>query len=132
MNVQSFLQELRSNALLSSNSTDQLLLGSPEKDLSKIAVCMFPTVQVIRQAQSRGADLLITHEPLFYGINGTSENSIVVQMKNKLLQTSLMAVYRYHDQAHLAVEDEIALGFISEIGLQGILKKTRYLSIAST
>lgn len=126
MNIQTFLKELRGNACFPVKSTDHLLVGNPEQNVSKIAVCMFPTVNVIRQAKLWHADLLITHEPLFYGRNNFSSSSNIIRAKNELLQNTELAIYRYHDQAHLADEDEIILGFMYEMGLQGRVTKTSY------
>ena len=47
---------------------DTLKCGSPYADVTKVAVAMFPTVDLIKEAHKWGAELLIVHEPAFITI----------------------------------------------------------------
>ena len=46
------------------DNTDTILVTIDNKDVKKVAVTMFPTVNVIKEASEWGADLLIVHELL--------------------------------------------------------------------
>ena len=45
---------------------DTLKAGSPEQDVTRVAVCCFDPPHVIRAAAAWGAQLLITHEPTYH------------------------------------------------------------------
>ena len=44
---------------------DTLKAGDPSREVTKAAVCCFATPKIIREAAAWGAQLLITHEPLY-------------------------------------------------------------------
>lgn len=48
------------------DSVDRIVIGDPEKDVSRIGVTWMSTFANVREAVSRGLDLLITHEPTFW------------------------------------------------------------------
>ena len=45
---------------------DTIKAGDPNTEVTKVAVSMFATVDIVRQAQDWGAQLLIVHEPTYY------------------------------------------------------------------
>jgi NIF3 (NGG1p interacting factor 3) len=47
-------------------TVDTIKLGDPSQPLKSIAVTFLASMEVIEQAVSLGANLLITHEPTFY------------------------------------------------------------------
>jgi len=70
MKIKDFMQALyesTDNAEQKYQDTcDRLKIGDGNADISKIAVTMFATANVIREASAWGANLLIVHEPTFY------------------------------------------------------------------
>ena len=44
--------------------------GDENREVTKIGVCMTATPDVLKAAKEWGAELLITHEPTFYGHQG--------------------------------------------------------------
>jgi putative NIF3 family GTP cyclohydrolase 1 type 2 len=77
------------------------------------------TADVIRRAQAIGANMIVTHEPTFYtGEDGTEwlAGDPVYEAKRRLLESSGMAVWRYHDHMHMARPDRIYEGLIEELG----------------
>ena len=102
-----------------SRTCDTLKAGSPETEVTKIAVCCFNTPKVIRAAAEWGAQLLITHEPTYYD-HWDNECTLPVGIaKRKLIESTGMAVYRYHDHPHMAPADLICEGEIKALGLGG-------------
>ena len=101
------------------NTCDTLKSGSPDKEVEKAAVTMFPTVEIIKQAHEWGAELLIVHEPLYYNhMDKHSDESAEVK-KRELLESTGMTVYRYHDHPHIAFPDMISVGMFEALGLEG-------------
>ena len=44
-----------------------LLVGSPDKEVHTVALALDATSEVIKEAASQGADLILTHHPLIFG-----------------------------------------------------------------
>ena len=90
---------------------DTLKAGDPEREVTRAAVAMFATPEVIREAAAWGAELLIVHEPTYYNHwDEHSENWLELE-KRKLIEASGLTIYRYHDHPHMAeADDMIALG----------------------
>jgi putative NIF3 family GTP cyclohydrolase 1 type 2 len=79
---------------------DQFLAGDPGAEIRGVAVSWMSTQQILEQARSRGANLLVTHEPLYIleadPAKGISADHPWVRKKRWLEQTG-MIVYRCHD-----------------------------------
>ncbi len=101
------------------NTCDTLKCGQADKEVKKVAVTMFPTVNVIKQASEWGADLLIVHEPLYYNHMDKHSDDPVELKKRQLLESTGMTVYRYHDHSHIARPDMISIGMFEALGLTG-------------
>jgi putative NIF3 family GTP cyclohydrolase 1 type 2 len=81
---------------------------------------MFPSADLLHRVGEWGADLLITHEPLFYDhYDRKSPSDPIVQLKAELLLKYEFAVFRYHDYAHRWKYDMIAQGVLDQLGLSG-------------
>lgn len=104
---------------------DSLKAGSSDTEIKKVAVTMFPTVNVIKEAKEWGADLLIVHEPLYYNYKGEEEGfDRVIYEKMKLIEESGLTIYRYHDHPHYTIPDVIAAGEFKYLGLKGKIETT--------
>ena len=79
---------------------DQFLAGDPGAEVKGIAVAWLSTQKIIEQAQERGANLLVTHEPL-YTLQPDAAKGIGADhpwvRKQRWLEKSGMIVYRCHD-----------------------------------
>lgn len=106
---------------------DTIKAGSPDTEVTRVAVCCFTTPQVVRDAADWGAQLLITHEPTYYD-HWDAECTLPVGIaKRKFIESTGMAVYRYHDHPHYAPEDLICAGEIEALGLPGrIVRKSGF------
>jgi len=100
-----------------SASCDKCVAGDPEKEVSKVAVCMFATPDVIKAAAEWGAQLFITHEPVYH--NPAEEKEQIDVLKRELIESTGMTVYRYHDHTHYTRPDIIADGEFRAMGLEG-------------
>ncbi len=104
---------------------DTCKAGDPETDVTKAAVTMFATPEVIRQAAEWGAQLLITHEPTYHTVpEDMSSDDIVDKKKKSLLEQTGMALFRFHDHPHYTSPDLIAAGELEKMKFEGTLEYT--------
>ena len=69
---------------------------------------------VIKEAISLGANMIVTHEPTFFTGWDTIdwlENDPVYKEKRKLMDDNNMVIWRYHDHMHMKKPDGIYEGF---------------------
>lgn len=102
-----------------SGTCDTCKAGDPNREVAKVAVTMFPTVRVIREAAQWGAQLLIVHEPLYYNDRDIHSDEAQETAKRALIEETGMTVWRFHDHAHLAVPDLITEGVLKALDLPG-------------
>ena len=100
-------------------SCDKWSAGNGEKEIRRVAVCMFPTLNVLREVTAWGADLMIPHEPTFNHPFDEFIKTPVTDAKRTLIDESGLAVYRLHDFMHAMDPDLIHLGFTESLGLSG-------------
>lgn len=105
-----------------SKSCDKCIAGDNNADVTKVAVTMFPSPEVIKAAKNWGAELFIAHEPYYHC--PAEENDPVDVAKRKLITESGMTFYRYHDHTHYTTPDIIAAGEFRQLGLKGRLETT--------
>ena len=113
-----------------SGTCDTYKSGSADAEVTKVAVAMFGTPDVIRQAEAFGAELLIVHEPLYYNHFDNRSDDPIEKEKAKLLEDSGITVYRYHDHPHYSMPDLIALGELYLLGLKGEVKPSETFDLA--
>lgn len=99
---------------------DRLHYGDPEGPADRIAVCFRITLANLREAISWGADMIITHEPLYPAYDAAmaeGETDPVVQAMHGEITRAELAILRIHDHAHLFEGDFIHMGFLRATGL---------------
>ncbi len=86
-----------------SHTADVVKYGDPNRECTGIVVTTYASIRVIREALSRGANLIIVHEPVFYrdadDVEWLVENS-VFQEKCRLLDEGGIVIWRDHDHIH--------------------------------
>ena len=117
---------LDARATVAENTVDTVQCGNTDRPLTKVAVTMMATVDVIREAHAWGAELLVMHESLVFDHLGRRGLTPVSRLKEKLTDDTGMVVYRYHDHMHNIFPDEITVGELEALGLTGKLEKTKY------
>ncbi len=121
MKVSELFDELKAMApgFSPQNTGDRLIAGDGEREVKRAAVTMFATPALIRECRERGVDLLIVHEPVYYGLANGEEVTAIGREKKKLIEESGVAVLRFHDYAHAADPDLISQGMFRYMGLPG-------------
>lgn len=107
-----------------STTCDTCKAGNPEIEVAKVAVSMFATPDVVRQAKAWGAQLLIVHEPTYYNHYDRHSDEKIEKEKRRLIEESGLTLYRYHDHPHGTEPDIIAAGMLRQFGLKGRIEYT--------
>lgn len=93
-----------------------LLVGSPDWEVSKIYIALDATEEVIDNAISAGANLLVTHHPMiFSSINRVTSEDLCGRRVMKLLENRI-ALYAMHTNFDIYKMGELA---DSRLGLSG-------------
>ena len=98
---------------------DTIKSGSPDAEVTKIAVSMFATPEVVRKAKETGAQLLVVHEPTYFNHWDEHSDEPFEVEKRRLIEESGITIYRYHDYPHRAPKDMICEGEIKYMKLDG-------------
>ena len=112
-----------------SNTCDTLKAGDPNTEVGKVAVSMFATPEVVKQAKEWGAQLLIVHEPTYYNHKDEHSDEKIECEKRRLIEDSKITVYRFHDHPHYTTPDIIASGQLKAFGLKGTVEYTDVIDL---
>ena len=115
--VDGIIKKTGMEPLPAEKTCDQLMTGSYEMEVTKIATTFMATVEVVQKAIELGVNLIITHEPTWFtGKDATLwvENDPVYLEKRKLIEKHHIAIWRFHDHMHMGAEDGIYRGFDQE------------------
>lgn len=107
-----------------SNTCDTCKAGNPNVEVKKVAVTMFATPDVVRQAKAWGAELLIVHEPTYYNHMDHHSNEKIESAKRDLIEASGLTLYRFHDHPHGTTPDIIAAGMLQNMAFDGEIEYT--------
>lgn len=103
------------------NTVDTIKGGEPATPVTGIAITFLDDMDVLREANKRGLNLVITHEPTFYNHlddTGFFADDPVYREKLAFIQQHHMVVFRFHDQMHSISPDPVAIGFLEAVGWQ--------------
>ena len=95
--------------------------GDPDTPVTGIAVTMMATLDVLQRAAAAGANLIISHEPTFYGHLDQLEplekaNDAITAAKRAFIRDHKLVVLRMHDHWHRRRPDGIATGMTRALG----------------
>lgn len=116
--ISTILEYLRGNVALIDSTVDTLLSGHPETEVTGIVTAFCATQRVVEQAIALGANLLITHEGVFYSHHDSVEGlqgDPVYLTKKSVIDNSELAIFRYHDYWHRHKPDGIMVGLLQEL-----------------
>jgi len=98
---------------------DVLAAGDANAEVRGIVTTFMATVDVIRRSRELGADMIITHEPTYYTGPDRMDwlaGDPVYLAKKRLLESTGISIWRYHDHMHMAKPDRIYEGLLDELG----------------
>lgn len=105
---------------------DTFKCGDENREVKKVAVCMFGTLGVVKAAWEWGAELLIVHEPLYYTHMDVHTGEKIECEKRRRIEETGIVIWRYHDYPHSAPTDLIADGVVKAMGFAG---ETEYTDV---
>lgn len=111
-NVMDFVMQA---AVLPENTVDRLQFGNPDDEVKGIAVCFLANQTVIEQTARLGANLLISHEGIFYrhrDMEDEQNPDPVFIRKAQAITDNGIAVFRVHDSNHRCTPDGIMRGLL--------------------
>ena len=107
------------------DTVDTVKAGDPATPVTGIATTFLDTMEVLREANRRGLNLVITHEPTFYNHRDNTtffSGDPVYQEKLAFIEQHHMVVFRLHDEIHGTAPDHIALALIEALGWQSYIQ----------
>lgn len=116
--IRTILKDLMGTVEPIDGTVDTLLSGHPETEITGIVTSFCATHKVVEQAIAIGANLLITHEGVFYSHHDTNERlegDPVYLTKMSVIERSELAIFRYHDYWHRHKPDGIMVGLLREL-----------------
>jgi putative NIF3 family GTP cyclohydrolase 1 type 2 len=103
------------------DTVDTLKAGDPSTSVTGIATTFLDTMDVLKEANRRGLNLVISHEPTFYNHRDDTTfftDDPVFKEKRAFIEQHHMVVYRLHDAIHRTPPDPFGVGFIEALGWQ--------------
>ena len=102
-------------------TVDQIYEGGWDQPVTGVVTTFMATVDVVRETIRSGANFIITHEPTYF--NGRDRRDWLLKdevyhRKQALINDHHLAVWRYHDHAHMGNGDIIYNGLLDQLGWQ--------------
>src|SRR5699024_10628175 len=95
---------------------DKLVYGTKDSAVDTIVTTFKASQEVIEKSIELNADLILTHESVYYDHhNKEVKNSRVFKTKHQLIQESNISIYRLHDFLHRIKPDYITYGLIHSL-----------------
>jgi putative NIF3 family GTP cyclohydrolase 1 type 2 len=115
---------------------DGFKAGNPATEVRGIATTAMSTMDVLRQASKAGLNLIVTHEPTFFGIrdgaspppgaggrgfgpNGNAGDDPVMRAKKEFIEKNNLVVFRLHDHWQARQEHDLTAGLADSLGWTG-------------
>lgn len=105
--------------------------GDPEREVSKVGVCLTATADVLRAATEWGADLLITHECTYYDHLDNPRPDPITAGKQALVKECPFVLWRFHDFIHTneGRPDGIHVGLLNKLGVKYSYDGSRFADL---
>lgn len=113
-------------------SCDRFIIGDPETEVTGIAVAWQARSAALREAHRRGANLFVTHEPVFYRHLDDDESvfaALHAREKRAFIQDHGIVVYRCHDVWDRMPEVGIVDSWAAALGLSGPIKSDGFHAV---
>ncbi len=102
-------------------TVDTFKAGDPATPITGIATTMMATFDVLQRAAAANRNLIITHEPTFYGHQDQTtdlenEKDPTYKAKQEFIARHHLVVWRFHDHWHRRRPDGILAGMVEALG----------------
>lgn len=129
--VTDIVKQLESPVENIESTVDTLLFGNGDDEVSGILVTFVASHFAIEHAKKIGANMIITHEGIFYSHTQNDKvlkNNGVYAEKLELIKNTGIAIYRFHDYVHKYTPDLITEGLIQKLEWNGYLERHNHTS----
>ncbi len=109
----------------SPDTVDTIKAGDPSTPVTGIVTTFLDTMDVLREANRQGLNLVITHEPTFYNHRDNTSlfaNDPVYKEKLAFIEQHHMVVFRLHDEIHATPPDPFPVGLLEKLGWQSYMQ----------
>jgi putative NIF3 family GTP cyclohydrolase 1 type 2 len=102
-------------------TVDTFKAGDPSTPITGVATTMMATFDVLQRAAAANRNLIITHEPTFYGHQDQTtdlenEKDPTYTAKQDFIAKHHLVVWRFHDHWHQRRPDGILTGMVKALG----------------
>jgi len=107
------------------DTVDVVKAGDPQQPCTGVVTTFLGTLAVLRQAKAMGANLVISHEPVFYNHLDKTDwlaGDRVFEKKKRFLDESRLVVWRAHDTWHTLRPDPVTAGTVAVMGWERYVK----------
>jgi len=112
-----------------SPTVDRITAGDPEREIRRIAVCWLPFRSVIAKAKKLGANVIVTHEPVFFDhwdIDGKFKDDKETAAKKKWIEKLGITIIRCHDVWDRLPEIGITPSWANFLGLSRLIRSNGF------
>lgn len=110
------------------STVDTIKMGDADQPVTGIVTTFLATDAILQAAVARGANLVISHEPIFYNhLDETDwlEKDQVFAFKKKFIKDHNLVIWRCHDYVHSMKPDGIVKGMELKFGWENYLVADR-------
>ena len=105
-------------------TVDTFKSGDPTAPVTGVAVTIMATMDVLQRVVDAGHNLIITHEPTFYGHLDNTEDferdrDPIYEAKKAFIEEHGLMIWRFHDYWHRRNPDGIMVGMTKALGWDG-------------
>jgi putative NIF3 family GTP cyclohydrolase 1 type 2 len=100
------------------DTVDVVKAGDASQACTGVVTTFLGTLEVLRQAKALGANLVISHEPVFYSHQDKTDwlaGDRVYEAKRRFIEESRLAVWRAHDTWHTLKPDPVTTGLLAQL-----------------
>lgn len=131
--VQDVINTIIIDELNKEETVDKLEFGDKNSIVKGISVTFLATYEVIKKTIELGANLIITHEGIFYSHKGNLkefESDPVFKNKLDLIESNNISIFRFHDSIHRYDPDGIMVGLLKRLSFEDYeVKRNRLYSV---
>lgn len=126
------ISDVLETELFSETASDGLIEGNANQECKGIIVTFLATIEVLKKAVNLDANLIISHEGIYYSHDNIKflENSNLAKAKQDYIKKQNLAIYRHHDTVHKMLPDIITKGLVKKLRLiENITHQQSYYTI---
>ena len=100
------------------DTVDVVKIGDPHQPITGIATTFLANRAVLEKAVAQRANLVITHEPIYYFHHDTTDwlaGDPVYESKRQFCEDHNLVIWRFHDYWHMHQPDGILTGFLKQM-----------------